>query len=230
MLLSKEHIRSSPVPGWSEFRFADRILSRLSWLNKGNIQFIQCLLLRARFLSTTQRIRSAYDTMSKAVQICYHIGLHDQQCYPVSNPFEMTMRQRVFWSLYYLDHGIALNAGFPCLLRESEFNVEFPKGIDDKVLFPNRPLPEESPLTCVLYLESLSRWAKLSANISDKIFSVNAPKPASAELIASLDSDILYSVCQLPPTLWWDPDVLISVHADSTPPYIHRQMCLLYLV
>lgn len=144
MLHNQEHTCSSPVPGWSEFRFADRILQRLPWLNKGNIQFIQCLLIRARFLSTTQRVWAAYDTMSKAVQMCYHIGLHNQPSFPDGDTYEMTMRQRVFWSAFYLDHGIALTADLPCLLRESDFNVDFPKCIDDKTLFPNRPLPSTS--------------------------------------------------------------------------------------
>ena len=127
MLLGKEFPDSNSIPGWPEFCFADRLLGRLAWVNRGNIQMIQCLLIKARYLAAAQRIRSAYDTMSKAVQICFHISLHDQQCWNHHNSFESAMRQRIFWSLFYLDRGISMTASMPYFLRESDFNVDYPK-------------------------------------------------------------------------------------------------------
>jgi hypothetical protein len=227
-LLSREH--TSPVSGWPEFYFADRVLRRLSWLNRGNLQLIQCLLIKARFLAATQRMRLAYDAMSKASHICFHIGLHDQRTWVNITPFERIMRQRVFWSLFYLDHGISLNAGFPYFIRESDIYVDFPKSIDDRFLFPNRPLPEESTTSWVPYLLGLARWAKLAAKVWDSMFSASAPRPPSEDLITNLDTDILYSISQLPPTLWWDPSVLKGDPIDGTRSFQRRQMCLLHLV
>ena len=232
LLLSEQYEPSSPIPGWPEYSFAESLLNRTSWLSRGNIQIIQCLLLKARFLATVQRMRSAYDTMCKAVQICFHIGLHDEQGWGRVSPYQRTMRQRVFWSMFYLDRGIAWSAGLPYLIRESEVIVDFPKSIDDKLLFANRALPEESPtMSCIPYLNSLVRWAKLSSKIWDKMFSASAPKPASEELVSSLDAELLYSTCQLPSSLWWNPSALKENRIDDdTLPYVKRQMCLSHLV
>ncbi|OCK77035.1 hypothetical protein K432DRAFT_445621 [Lepidopterella palustris CBS 459.81] len=231
MLLSEKSPAASPIPGWSEFCYADRILSRLSWLSRGNIQIIQCLIIKSRYLSTIQRIRSSYDTMSKVVQICFYIGLHNQPRWGSLSPFEIAMRQRVFWCVFYMDRGIALAAGLPYLLRQSDFNVDFPRATDDKQLFPNRPLPEETPSTSYIpYLASLVNWAKLCTNMWDAMFSANAPKPAGEELITALDTEILYSICQLPPSLQWDPAAFVkNNHAHDFPQYVRRQMCLSHL-
>ncbi|KAI9743693.1 MAG: hypothetical protein M1818_003009 [Claussenomyces sp. TS43310] len=231
MLLSERCPPSSQIPGWPEFCFAERIVSRLPWLSGGNIQIIQCLLIKAHFLITIQRIRSAYDTMCKAVQICFHIGLNNQASWSGLTLYETVMRQRIFWSMFYLERGIALHAGLPYLLRESDFNVDFPMSIDDKYLFATRPIPDISPsFSYIPYLNGLVGWSKLCSRIWDAMFSVNAPKPASEELIASLDAEILYSLSQLHRGLWWDPDVLKSKQASDVPPYVRRQMCLSHLV
>lgn len=229
MLLDSEFPDSNSIPGWPEFCFADRVLRRLPWLNRGNLQLIQCLLIKVRILATTQRMRSAYDTVSRAVQICFHIGLHDQSSWGDLTPFETAMRHRVFWSLFYLDRGISYSVGLPYLLRESDFNVDLPKSIDDKAMFANRPLPEEGPTSYVPYLLGLVSWSRLSSKIWDSMFNVNAPKPASEDLIASLDSEILHHSSQLPPSLWWDPLAFKSEKNDDIPPYMRRQMCLMHL-
>jgi hypothetical protein len=231
MLLSEHSPAESAIPGWPEFCYADRILSRISWLSRGNMQIIQCLMIKARYLSTIQRIRSAYDTMCKAVQICFYTGLHNESRWPNITPFEKTMRQRIFWSLFYMDRGIALGASMPYLLREQDFSVEFPKRVGDRYLYPNRPLPEENPsFSFIPYLEVCMKWSRLCTSIWDAMFTPNAPKPASEELITSLDTEILYSICSLPQIMQWDPSALQAGRRPETPRYIKRHMCLSHLV
>ena len=232
MLLSTNCPASKLIPGWPEFCIAEGILSRLPWLSNGDIPTIQCLLIKARFLSTIQRMRSAYHTMCKVVQICFHIGLHNQPTWwSALSPFEVVMRQRIFWSMFYLACGMAHNVGLPPLIRASDVNVDFPGNIDDQCLFPHRPLPLETPANSYTpYLASLVKWADLSSNIWDDMFSARAAKPASEELIASLDADILLSVCKLPSSLQWDPISPSTNSLQDVPPYVRRQMWLSHLV
>jgi hypothetical protein len=231
MLLSSHWPTSSAIPGWAEFCFADRILNRLPWLSCGNLEMVQCLLIKVRFLATIQRIRSAYDTMCKAVQICFHIGLHNQTWWAQDmHGFERETRKRVFWSLFYLDRGISLNAGMPFLLREEDINVDLPERRDDTKMFPGRPLPEIGEGSGYApYLESLVTWAKLCSKAWDRMFSARAVKPVSEEVVTSLDAEILYSVCSLPVGLQWDPNALQENDGEGHL-YMRRQMCLLHLV
>jgi hypothetical protein len=97
-------------------------------------------------------------------------------------------------------------------------------------MFPNCPLPEEGITSFSPYLIGLSQWSKLSSKIWDNMFSVKAERPASEELISSLDAEILYGVSQLPPSLWWDPMALREENREGFPFFARRQMCLLHLV
>lgn len=231
LLLSERYDLSSPTPGWPEFSFAEGLLDSISWLHRGSIQLIQCHLLKARFLATIQKMRLAYNTMCKVFQICFHMGLHDEQTWGHASPYERTMLRRIFWSTFYLDRGIASSAGLPYIIREHEINVELPEDIDDTQLYPNRPLPEENKASsCIPYLCSLVRWAKLFSRIWDSMFSPKSAKPPDEALIASFDAEILYSVCQLPSTLWWNQGVLMQNTSSSSPSYLKRQMCLAHLV
>jgi len=77
-ILSEDWADSNIVPGWDDFCRAENILSHLTWLGNGNILTIQCLLIKARYLLYIEKADCAYDTMSRAVSLCFKLGLHDQ--------------------------------------------------------------------------------------------------------------------------------------------------------
>ena len=219
--------------GWEDFYTADGILGQMEWPGEENVLSIQCLLLKARFLLYLERFSAAYNTMGAAVRLCFQIGLHNQPAWNSLkiDEFELHMRQRVFWSVFTLDRAVSLNCGFPYLLRVSDFNVGLPKPLDDRSLFPNRPLPNETPeCSSIPYMLGLIRWGYLCGEIWDSMFSVTARKPSSEPLVASFDDKILLTIRQLPPHLQWRPGIQDESGVERAQVYVRRQIVLSHLV
>ncbi|EXJ90156.1 hypothetical protein A1O3_03225 [Capronia epimyces CBS 606.96] len=227
-ILSDEWPTSTRAPAWEEFCRAESILSRLAWLGNGNIMTIQCLLVKARYLLYAEKPSGAYDTMGRAVRLSWQLGLHDQQSWSGLSPFEVVMRQRIFWTVFYLERNIALHAGAPYLIRQSDFKVDLPPNLDDRLLFPDRPLPTPEGCPTDSYLAAASRWGYLTAEIWDTIYAVNAQRPTSAEFIATMDARIQFTGSRIPPKLQWARNL---DHLDGNAPvprYVLRQAAILY--
>ena len=162
--MSEDWADSNTVPGWNDFCRAENILTHLTWLGNGNILTIQILLIKARYLLYIEKADSAYDTMSRVVSLCYKLGIHDQPSWIARGctPFEIVMRQRIFWTTFYLERNVAFNCGSPYLIRETDFKVDLPLNLEDLKMFPNEPLPAEYPeLSYGPYLSAAVKWGRL---------------------------------------------------------------------
>jgi hypothetical protein len=229
-ILSDEWPTSTRAPAWEEFCRAESILSRLTWLGNGNIMTIQCLLVKARYLLYAEKASGAYDTMGRAVRLSWQLGLHDQLSWSGLSPFEVVMRQRIFWTLFYLERNIALHAGAPYLIRQSDFKVDLPPSLDDRLLFPDQPLPQSTGRPTDTYLAAASRWGNLTSEIWDTVYAVNAQTPTSAEFIATMDARIQFTGSRIPAELQWDKNVGRLDGNAPVPNYVLRQTAILYQV
>lgn len=231
-VLSDDWPDSTIAPAWNEFCRAETILDQLTWLGSGNLMTIQCLLLKARYLLYVEKADGAYDTMGKVVRLGWRLGLHDQKSWEARSPFEIVMRQRIFWTIFYLERNISFNCGAPYLIRESDFRVDLPPNLDDKLMYPDQPLPtmETPERSSGPYLGAAAKWGKLCAEIWDAMFGVNAQKPPSQELVAMMDARIKFTTSQFPPHLQWQDNVHRLGGNTDVPSYILRQTAILHLV
>lgn len=224
----------SQVPGWDQFCRAESLLHRLTWLGKGNILTIQCLICKARYLLYLERAGSAYHVMGHVVQLCFQLGLHNQSSWKDCSPFDIAMRQRIFWTILYLERNVSINSGSPYLIREADFKVGLLPALDDKLMFPGKPLPAETPhRSFAPYLMSAVKWGKLGSEIWDVVFGINAERPTSQEFVATMDARIGFITSQLPVFLQWEKRTNFQACVDETndvPHYVHRQALILYLV
>lgn len=234
-ILTDEHPSLQQVPGWDEFCRAESLLHRLIWLGKGNILTIQCLLIKAKYLLYMERSGSAYHVMGQIVHLCFQLGLHNQSLWKDCTPFQIAMRQRIFWSIFYLERSISLNSGLPYLIRESDFKVDVLPSFDDKLMTPDQPLPGESPKRSYgPYMTNAVKWGKLGSEIWDLMFGISAEKPTSQEYIATMDARIHFLASQMPSHLQWkkrlSTQASVWEESEPSPPYIFRQAIILHLV
>ena len=230
-LMTYDWPEHADAPAWEDFCAAETILNHLIWLGNGNVWTIQCLLIKARYLFYSERADSAYDTMGQIVRLCFLVGLHNQSSWKGCGPFETVMRQRLFWTIFYLERNVALNVGAPYLIRESDVKVDLPKNYDDKCLFPNRPLPDETPERSPgPYQIFTAKWGRLVAEIWDTIFGINAQKPTSQEFLASMDARISYTISQFPEHLQLHRNMYRLDGSSDAPNYILRQTAILHYV
>lgn len=217
------------VPGWREFSRAQHLSSHTTWLGRGNLLTIQCLILKTIYFLFIEKQNAAYDAISTAIRLTYQIGLHDQTSWLDSSAFDVTMKQRIFWCLYCLDRNVALVCGLPFLLRESDFKVDLPHCMDETGALVVQPTPDpDSP--SILYLHRTIKWAKLCSEIWDGMFGMNASSLTSPEFVATMDARILLLVHDLPTELQWTPKYLESPDLQRYPLYVLRQAMVILLV
>ncbi|KIM94675.1 hypothetical protein OIDMADRAFT_149331 [Oidiodendron maius Zn] len=218
------------VPGWKEFYRAEKLLSHATWIEKANIMTVQMLVVKTSYYLYISKLNAAYDTMGTAVRLCFQLGLHNESSWGEDcNMYDRTYRQRIFWCIYCLNHNVAQNSGVPDLIRESDFDVDRPKCIDDRMLYPNcRQLPEMHKASPVPYLLEIIKWAKLSSEIWDAMFGARVKKPVSQEFIADTDSKIMALSREIPGFLHWPPASGLQSAAE-TPAFMIQQSLVLYL-
>ncbi|KAI9743674.1 MAG: hypothetical protein M1818_002990 [Claussenomyces sp. TS43310] len=227
-ILSHQSNGSNRVPGWKEFCRAEKIMNYFIWLGNGNMLTIQCLVIKARYLLYIEKADSAYDTIGRVVRLCFQLGLHDQPSWKDLSAYETVMRQRIFWTVFYLERNIAFNCGSPYLIRESDFQVDLPGSYDDMCMFPNEPLPQETPERSYgPYLVGAAKWGKLCSEIWDAIFGIQ--KRSNQEFAASMDARVVYTLGQLPAHLQWQRNMHRLDGTADVPPFVLRQSIILHL-
>lgn len=231
LVLNSDCPDSKRVPGWEEYCRAESILNHVVWMGNGNLLTVSVLLTKTLYLLYIEKGDSAYDTMGRVVRLCFQLGFHNQSAWKDCSPFDVVMRQRIFRTVIYLERSLSFNCGAPFLVRESDYKVDMPKYYDDRCMFPGQSLPAECPeLSYGPYLESASRYCRLSSEIWDGIFSVNAKEKDSREFTVSMDARILYVGAQLPAHLQWDRSVEQCNVDLGRPHWVARQRFTLYLV
>jgi hypothetical protein len=231
-ILCEIRSESQVAPGWTEFCRAEDIIDQLTWLGNGNIATIQCLLIKSIYLQYVEKVYVGHDALSNAVRLAFRLGLHNQRSWNCT-PFALIMRQRLFWSMFILDRHLALNGGIPYLIRDTDFNVDFPASYDDKLLFPGKSLPDKlSEKSCSTFLVSMARWGKLFGEIWDALYGIKAERPVDEGLIASLDARIVWTASDFPAHLKWHRDTyrLIRLGNLDAPDQIQQQKLILHLV
>jgi hypothetical protein len=198
-LLSDDWNETEGVPGWANFWRAERILRRLVWQGNGNRLTVQCLIIKARYLMNLEHGSAAHESIGRAVRLCFQLGFHDISSWASCSPFETTMRKRIFWTVFYLERSLALNCGYPYIIREADIKAPLPAAYEDHQLFPDRPLPDQTnePRSYAPNLIASVKWSRLTAEIWDTMFAANHP-PIDPEFVASMDARIVYTVNHLP--------------------------------
>ncbi|KAL4939229.1 hypothetical protein BDV06DRAFT_225200 [Aspergillus oleicola] len=223
---------ADPIPGWKSILRAESILSRLLWQGNGNLLTLQCYVVKTRYFLHLERGGAAHETITRAVRLCFQLGLHDSDSWGGCSPFERLMRQRVFWTVVQLERSLSLNNGFPYLIRDAEINVDLPGYYDERHLAPDQPLPCEEPdasygPTAV----ATAKWGSLVSEVWDAMYAAKIKKAVSSEYIAGLDARIVYILQTLPrglqlPAPVLSPDNLFEV---SPAAFFDRHAAIVHL-
>ena len=138
------------------------------------------------------KANAAYSVIGMAARLCFQARLHQQSSWRHYTPFESHMRQRIFWTVYFLDRRISLSCGRPYSLREADIDIEQPAYLYDKVskcnlprfytdflkeIHPDRPLPSPNIAhSSNVYLNCMVCWGRLAADIWDGLFAATVVK------------------------------------------------------
>ncbi|KIW17945.1 hypothetical protein PV08_05140 [Exophiala spinifera] len=221
---------SSIHPGWQEFSRATHLLQHITWLGQGDLMTLKILLVDTLYLLYIGENNAAYDALSRTVRLLFQNGLHGEAGWQNCTPFETHMRQRIFWSIYCLDKTVSQSCGLPYLLRDSECRIRLPAAVDDKDIGHNGEIPKEKPQkSAIPYQHGIVQWGKLSSEIWNVLYSMDAASSISPEFIVTMDARIELLKQELPSYLQWQSENIPSTGIGLTEPYIHRQAAILRL-
>ncbi|KAL5447334.1 hypothetical protein PMIN07_009661 [Paraphaeosphaeria minitans] len=170
-------------PGWQWFRAADELVSKRKMSGQVDLCLIQFLALEAVYLMYADKGNAAYSIIGQACRNCFLAGLHQQSSssWRTYTPFEIHMRQRIFWTVYFLDRRISLSCCRPYSIRESDIDIEQPAYLYDKEIHPDRPLPELNIVqSSNVYLNCMVCWGRLAADVWDGFFAATMSKDGVA--------------------------------------------------
>ncbi|KAH7143492.1 hypothetical protein EDB81DRAFT_934775 [Dactylonectria macrodidyma] len=229
-VLESQDFHSSEPPGWWEFKSATHLLSHAMSQARGDVNMIPCLIIKATYLLRIEDLNAAHEAVSQAVCLCYRTNLHNQPAWRDCSPFEVHIRQRIFWSLFCLERNINQLRCVPSLIAENEIRVDLPAMLDDRVLGHSERLPNETPRSSFgPYFHSTVMLTRLTSETWRAMFGAHAKRPIKEDFIAAMDAKAQQLLESLPEQLqWWSHAGKID-KAMSPPSFIRYQALLLRL-
>ncbi|KAK4561341.1 hypothetical protein LTR86_004658 [Recurvomyces mirabilis] len=180
-------------PGWQWYQRAEDLVGRQKFMGQGDLSLLQYLIFEAFYLMHEDRPNGAYLISGVMCRLCFQFGLHQQSRWAEpQNSFQQHQKQRIFWTAYFLDRRIALSCGRPYGMNDRDIDTDEPTWLDDKELYPDRPLPAPRPEAshCV-YLACMIAFARFTGHIWDKMYAANTTNAAvDTEAITILDAQI----------------------------------------
>ncbi|KAH7372169.1 fungal-specific transcription factor domain-containing protein [Cadophora sp. MPI-SDFR-AT-0126] len=180
---------------------------------KGNLEFVQALLILCHYLQGTLRLNECWNLVGLMIRTAFSIGL---QLNPIDLPLptvDKEMRKRVWWGCFIIDRTVSMKFGRPPSIQEKDAEaVPLPLVVDDQYInnqTTNSRQPTGRPSITAFFVHTI----KLSKIIESalRILYTNKwkfPQPTESEKRVPLvpeESNILGNVILLDGQLqsWW---------------------------
>jgi hypothetical protein len=232
--MDPEEVSGSVRLGWLIYSRGRKLLQHSLLQKKGNLDLLRYHVLSTLYMMQVELLQPASHAISITIQLAMAARLNDQSTWVDCRAEEIGSRQKLWWTIYYLDRRISQRSGTPYLIRDHEVAVEdFSQneaGIDRRPLAAGAGSWTEhalGPSDDYSYLQVLINFSKLWGEIWDIFFAASAPKESDWREIEIADTRILLIRRQLPSNLTWDTDNLDKYIAErEAEPQIRRRLAI----
>lgn len=163
-------------PGLTMFNRGRKLLQRCTSARTVDMDLIRYHTLSALYMLDSEMLQSASHAVSAAVQSAMVMRLNDQSVWRNCSAAERLARQRLWWTIYYLDRRISQRNGTPYLVRELDIAVdEFAVKMGPSSRGSLQDVGQASQDVGNHY-QSLIDFGRLWGFIWDSFYSVSAPK------------------------------------------------------
>lgn len=218
MMLFQSSVRNSRPTHWADhYRYAASFLPDL--MAKRTLPNIQAIALICLHLRNFTKPGAAWFMSTLTLNLCAEMGLHRSvSAWGKTNPeiseHEIEMRKRVFWSVLVIHTSISNKLGRPLAMRLEDFDVEFPKALDDNTGLEATSIDDWHKCSYRVACHNF-KWVLLVIQVQTSIYSVRAP-PNSYELtIQKLERDLDYFLKSIPIELSGGPETAQDDRACS---------------
>lgn len=209
MMLFQHSARNGMPNNWaSHYRYAASFMPEL--MANRTLPNMQAIALICLHLRNFTKPGAAWFMSSLTLTMCIEMGLHRSvtawsKSVPEMSEHEIEMRKRVFWSILIIHTSISNKLGRPLAIRLEDFDVEFPKVMDDHTTKEDTSIDEWHKCSYRVACHNF-KWVLLSIQVQTSIYSVRAP-PHSYELtIQKLERDLDFFLKSIPIELTGGPE------------------------
>lgn len=177
-----------PRPGWAMYHRGRKMIQHCGSFKTVDMDLIRYHTLSALYMMDSELLLSASHAISTAVQLAMVARLNDQAFWGDCTPEERQARQRLWWTIYFLDRRIAQRNGTPYIVRDTEIAVdEFEvRDVAEERCQPSIPTTSQSAGQAAKdassttrvenYFQSLIGFSRLWGQIWDTYYAASASK------------------------------------------------------
>ena len=214
-------------PGWERYLESCRAIHCFSHCKTLDLNVVRAQCLVAAYLMHCETLSAASEAISGTWLLATSSRLNNKKAWPNEDAKKTLQRQRLWWTIYFLDRQISRRSGLAYHIRDTEFDV------DDFTLNGNsadgNPLPQTDWHSSITrnYLQALISLARLWGQVWDTFFAVGAKKKGDWMEVEIMDARILNTRRILPRTLTWNSDELANYTlSGEDEPHIRRRLQL----
>ena len=170
-------------PGWTMYHRGRKLIQHCGSSRTVDMDLIRYHTLNALYMLDSELLQSASCAISTAVQLAMVARLNDQGLWGDCTPEERQARQRLWWTIYFLDRRIAQRNGTPYIIRNNEIAVDefqVPRLTEDAAQTKDSLAKSYSEN----YLQSLIDFGRLWGQIWDNFYAASASKGGDWKEIA----------------------------------------------
>ncbi len=176
---------------------------------------VRALSLMSLALQSSCFTVTAYLITGMAVRMAYTLGMHRN--IPLNNQDSVSRAraQRLWWTLYLLDHEVAVQLGYPCAIVDHLAGIQTPPACEF-ILDPGRPTPHGYQAACAALI-------KLKKQVSHTLYvapALSERRVVPFSAVTACLADLRDWLDKLPPHLRW---------SSATPPAHRRAVAVLHL-
>ncbi|KAK4553515.1 hypothetical protein LTR86_009311 [Recurvomyces mirabilis] len=195
------------TPGWERYLQCQQAIQRLPYSITLDLNVVRTQALTAAYLMHCEALSAASHAIIVAWRLAASIGLNNQKAWPNMDCKEVLQRQKLWWTIYYLDSQISRKSGIAYYIRDLEFDIDDFSLSSDVTDSTTTQTVGSTSLTRQ-YMQGLINLARLWGNVWDTFFAIGAQRSGEGLEIDIMDARILNIRRQLPKILAWETEQL----------------------
>ena len=214
-------------PGSERYLQSCRAIQYLSQSKSLDIHVVGAQCLVAAYLMHCETLGAASEAIAATWRLATSIRLNNKNAWSNEDIDRNLQKQKLWWTIYFLDRQISRRSGLAYHIRDTEFNVDDFSLNENAADYNGMPHNGWHSSTTRSYLQALINTARLWGNVWDTLFAVGATKKGDLMEVEIMDARILHTRRQLPKALTWVSDELENyTRSGEDEPHIRRRLHL----
>lgn len=210
-------------PGWENYLQSRRAVQHTSHRSDLYTLSTQCLI--AAYLMHCEILDAASEAIRVAWKLATSLRVNNKRSWSPDDSGENLQKQKIWWTIYFLDRQISRRSGTAYHIRDTEFNVDEFTGMAGIVSDQISQSDWHTSATWS-YLQALINLARLWGHVWDTFFAVGATKKGDWMEIEITDARVVNTRRQLPNSLTWNSEELANYSLNEDEPHIRRRLQL----